>query len=75
MNWHEMTSQQQWQTLQSMETNGDSFVSALALVWYRVDRSNCDKLAAAFPELIKKYQPREAATELTHCGDCHKELT
>lgn len=61
MNWHDMTSQQQWQTLHNMETRGGSFASTLAEAWLRADSENSAKLAAAFPELIEKYRPREVA--------------
>ena len=59
MKWNEMTSQQQWQTLDNMIMMGGGFAARLADAWLRADSVNSAKLAAAFPELIEKYQPRE----------------
>lgn len=61
MNWNEMTSQQQWQTLDNMIMMGGGFASTLAEAWLKADSGNSAKLAAAFPELIEKYQPRSEA--------------
>lgn len=57
MKWDDMTSQQQFETIRNMQQYGGGFASKLAEAWLRADSWNCARLAAAFPDLIDKYQP------------------
>lgn len=57
MKWHEMSEDQQYWTLRTMEERGGGFVSALGTAWQRADQTNSRRLALAFPELIRNYGP------------------
>ena len=44
-------------TIRAMQAFGGSFVKSLAATWLLADKSNSDKIEAAFSEYIEKYGP------------------
>jgi hypothetical protein len=50
-----VTEQEYENALIAMRRYGDGFVSALAEAWIRADVYNRQKLAIAFPELLREY--------------------
>lgn len=61
MNWSNMTSQQQWQTVNNMKQYGGGFASAIGEAWMLADSHNTARLVEAFPHLIDKYNPVNGA--------------
>lgn len=55
--WDTMNEQERYETLQNMHNNGGHFASYLATAWMWADSGNNASLAAAFPDLIEKFQP------------------
>lgn len=68
--WALMTDTQMTRTLAAMARLGGDFVQAMAMVMYRADPENLQRLQDAFPELAWRYGPgsgpykaREGASE------------
>lgn len=55
--WETMTEQERFDTLTNMRLDGGGFASRLAAAWMWADSCNNARLAAAFPDLIEKFQP------------------
>ncbi len=56
--WQQMTDEERFDTLINMKDFGGGFAGHLAEAWLHADSYNTARLAAAFPDLIEKFQPK-----------------
>lgn len=68
MEWVEMTEEQQFWTLRTMEFYGGGFTRKLADAWLLADSDNAKRLRDAFPEMARKYGPGTDFYRYTHSG-------
>lgn len=64
--WESMDDEARFYTLQNMGNYGGSFATNIANAWIVADSCNSARLAAAFPDLIEKFQPKNWSTT---CAD------
>lgn len=60
--WESMTEKERFTTVSNMRDNGGHFAGNLAQAWMYADTHNSARLAAAFPDLIERYQPKNWGT-------------
>jgi hypothetical protein len=53
--WADMSDEQRRQTLRNMFVHGDLFAALLVHAWKVADKTDAQKLADAFPDLVARY--------------------
>lgn len=56
--WESMTEAEQLQAIRLMRVYGGSFAGHIADAWLVADSHNTLRLAAAFPDLLEKFHPK-----------------
>lgn len=60
--WDSLTEQERFTTVMNMRNYGGDFAGHIAAAWQVADSGNARRLAAAFPDLIERYQPKNWST-------------
>lgn len=63
--WADMTDHDRKATLHNMLWYGGGFAGHIAEAWFAADRHNDARLAAAFPDLVEKYHPKNWSSNET----------
>lgn len=56
--WESLTESERFQVKQNMRDYGGHFAGNLATAWMYADSHNERRIAAAFPDLIERFQPK-----------------